>query len=82
MLGVFLLLAFIHLGHERQEPVQWNACVHRLDLDLYSHPKAFVGNGVRSYVDFKEKSPLPEAQRRVEPVTLHHAGQRAQHTTH
>ena len=26
----------------------------------------------------REKSPLPEAQRRVEPATLHHAGQRDQ----
>ena len=29
----------------------------------------------------REKSLLPEIQRRVEPATLHHAGQRAQHTT-
>ena len=29
----------------------------------------------------REKSTLPEAQRRVEPTTLHHTGQRAQHTT-
>ena len=27
----------------------------------------------------KEKSPLPEVQRRVEPEVLYHAGQRAQH---
>ena len=26
------------------------------------------------------KSPLPETQTRIEPATLHHAGQRAQHT--
>ena len=25
------------------EPVRWNACVHRLDLSLYSHPKEFWG---------------------------------------
>ena len=30
----------------------------------------------------REKSALPEAQRRVEPVTLHHAGLWAQHATH
>ena len=29
----------------------------------------------------REKSPLPEAQRRFEPTTLHDAGQQAQHTT-
>ena len=25
------------------ESVQWNACMHRLDLSLYSHPKEFWG---------------------------------------
>ena len=25
------------------EYVRWNACVHRLDLGLYSHPKEFEG---------------------------------------
>ena len=29
----------------------------------------------------RKKSPLPEAQRRFEPATLHHGGERAQHTT-
>ena len=29
----------------------------------------------------RETSPLLEAQRRIEPPTLHHAGQQAQHTT-
>ena len=27
------------------ESVRWNACVHRVDLGLYSHPKEFLGNG-------------------------------------
>ena len=39
---------------------RWNACVHRLDLGLYSHPKEFWGNGVWTHVNSKEKSPLPE----------------------
>ena len=26
------------------QSVRWNACVHRLDLGLYSHPKEFWGN--------------------------------------
>ena len=30
------------------ESVWWNACVHRLDLGLYSHPKEFLGDGVRT----------------------------------
>ena len=37
------------------ESVRWNACVHRLDLGLYSHPKEFLGNGVRTRVNSKGK---------------------------
>ena len=55
--------------------------MHRLDLSLYSHPKEFRGMEPETMLTPREKSPLPEAQRRVEPATLHHAGQRAQHTT-
>ena len=62
------------------ESMQWNACVYRLDLGLYSHLKEFWGNGVRSHGNYKGKSPLWETLRRFEPTTLHHAGQRAQHT--
>ena len=71
MLGVFLLPAFTCLEHECHESVWWNACVHRLDLGLYSHSKEFLGNGVRTHVNSKGKilpspsSHLPEAQRRV-----------------
>ena len=61
--------------------VRWNASVHRLDLGVYSHPQEFFGNGVRTHVNSKGKFPLPEAQRRVEPATLHDAVQPAQHTT-
>ena len=62
------------------ESMRWNACVHRLDLGLYSDPKKFGENGVRNHVNSKRK--IPEAQRRFKPgtVTLHHAGQRDQHT--
>ena len=42
------------------ESVRWNACVHRLDLGLYSYPKEFWGNGVITYVTPREKSPLLE----------------------
>ena len=35
--------------------VRWNACVHRLDLGLYSHPKEIWGNGVRTHVKSKGK---------------------------
>ena len=37
--------------------VRWNACVHTLDLSLYSHPKKFLGNGVRTHVKSKGKIP-------------------------
>ena len=31
--------------------------VHRLDFGLYSHPKEFLGNGVRTQVNSNEKMP-------------------------
>ena len=43
--------------------MQWNACVHRLDLSFFSHPKEFWGwgggggNGVRIHVNSKGKIP-------------------------
>ena len=39
------------------QSVRWNACVHRLDLGLYSHPKEFIGNEVRTHVNWKGKIP-------------------------
>ena len=38
------------------ESMQWNACVHRLDFGLSSHPKE-LGNGVRTLVHSKGKVP-------------------------
>ena len=55
--------------------------MHRLDLSAYSRPTEFLGMAPEPMLTPREKSPLPEAQRRVEPVILHHTGQRAQHTT-
>ena len=40
------------------------------------------GNEPEPMLTPREITPLPEAQRRVEPVTLRHAGQPVQHTTH
>ena len=39
--------------------VRWTACVHRLDLGLYSHPKELGGGGVgvRTHVNSKGKLP-------------------------
>ena len=57
------------------ESVQWNACVHRLDLGLYSYLKEFSGMESEPMSAPREKSLLPEAQRRVEPMVLLNAGQ-------
>ena len=49
------------------ESVRWNACVHRLHLGFYTHPKEILGNGVKikTHVNSEgEKSPRPEDQRR------------------
>ena len=68
---------------ESFESVRWNACVHRLDLGLYSHPKEFGGMESEPMLTPRGKSPLPEKirLRKIEPTTLHQTGQRAQHTT-
>ena len=39
------------------DSLRWNVCVHILDLGLYSHPKDFCGNGVRTHVNSKGKIP-------------------------
>ena len=39
------------------ESVQWNPRVLRLDLGLYSYPKEFLRNGVRTHVNSKGKIP-------------------------
>ena len=67
---------------------RWNACVHRLDLGLYSHPKEFEGGGGGGGVEsepreLQGKNPLylKNSHRRMEPTTLHQIEQRALHTT-
>ena len=44
------------------ESVQWNVCVHRLDLSLYSHRngKSFGGMESEPMLTPRGKSPLPE----------------------
>ena len=83
-----VFVAIIHLSRTWMwgsfESVWWNACVHRQDLGLYSHPKEFFGNGVRTHVNSNGKIPSMgknPPQRRTEPMTLHNAGHQAQHTT-
>ena len=88
MPGVFMLPAFTRPGQERQDLSSlcdgMLDCVHKLDLGSYSHQKEFGGNGVRTHVNFKGKilsTGKKSPQRRIEPMTLRQAGQRAQHTT-
>ena len=56
MLGVLLLPAFTYVGQEIR--IFWvHACVHRLDISLYSHLKEIFWNGVRTNVNSKGKIP-------------------------
>ena len=60
------------------ESVRWNACVHRRDLGLYSHPKEFLGGmEFEPMLTPREKSPLPENVPRG-GSSPQHCGQRAQ----
>ena len=89
MLGVLLLPAFTHLGHECQDLLSLCNGMHVCTnwTSVYTLIERVLGNEVRTQVNSKGKIPsttkftLPVAQRRVEPPTLHHTGQQAQHTT-
>ena len=39
------------------ESVRWNACVHRLDLGLYCHPKSFGGMEFEPMLTPRKKIP-------------------------
>ena len=39
------------------ESVRWDACIHRLELGLYSYPKEFWGNGVGTHVTSRGNIP-------------------------
>ena len=64
------------------ESLRWNACEHRLDLGLYSLPKEFWGNGVRTHVNSRRKSPLPEKFSPEEYRTHDAASSRTASPTH
>ena len=82
MLGVFLLLAITRLRHEHQDLLSRNACVHRLDLGLYSHPKSFGGLGSEPMLTPREKSPLPDKFSPEEDRTHDAASSRTASPTH
>ena len=54
-----VFLIGIHQSRTRisgpSESVRWNACVHRVDLGLYSHPKEFLES--ETMLTPREKSP-------------------------
>ena len=61
------------------EFVWWNACAHRLDLGLSSHPKQFLGNGVRTHVSSKRRIPSTGGSEEGWTCNIASLGQRAQH---
>ena len=64
-----VLVAGIHPSRTRMsgsfESVRWNTCVRKLGLGLYSDPREFWGNGVRTHANFKEKNSLYRKLRRL-----------------
>ena len=74
---------FVDVACQSFESVRWNACVHRLDLSLHSHPKEFWGNGVKTNVNSMGKIPSTRKihPRRIEPKPQNQTGEWGQHTT-
>ena len=60
--------------------MRWNACVHRLDLGLYSHLKEFLGDRVENHVSSKGK--IPSTGGSEESRTCNAASCRLAHPTH
>ena len=86
MLGAFLLPAATRLGHECQDlssPCQ-GMHVYIDETSVYTLiRKSFGGMESEPMLTPSGKYPLPEKNsplRRIEPTTMHQAGQRAQHT--
>ena len=80
MLGVFLLTAFTCLGHECQNLLSPCNGIHVCTDWTSVHAliwKSFGGMEPETMLTPQKKSPLPEAQRRFELATLHHARQGA-----
>ena len=75
MLGVFFLPAFTCLGHECQDLLSPCDGMHVCTNSLCSHPKEFQRVESEAMLTTREKSLLPEVQRRVKPTMLYHAGQ-------
>ena len=65
------------------QSVRWNACVHRLDPGLYSHPKSCWGMKSEPMLTQGEKSSLPEKKVSSEKDQTHDAAlSRTESSTH
>ena len=64
------------------ESVRWNAWVDRLDLGLYSHPKEFWGNRVRTHANSNGPTPLPSIGSSEEDRTYDAASRRTASPPH
>ena len=64
------------------ECMQWNACVQRLDLGLYSHWKEFRGMDSEPMLTPREKSPPSEKISSEEDRTHNTASSRTASPTH
>ena len=64
------------------ESLRWNACVHRLHLSLYSHPKEFGGMESEPMLTPREKSLLPEKFSPEENLKHDAASSRTTNPTH
>ena len=78
-------VAFTGMGHECQDLLspydEMHVCTdYTFVYNLFR--KSIVGMESEPMLTPRKNSPVPEAQRSVEPTTLHHTGQRAQHTTY
>ena len=58
----------------------WFACVHRLDLSLYPHPKQSLGNRIRNQYSFKGK--IPSTRGSEEGQTHYATSDRTASSTH
>ena len=80
-----MFVASVHLSRTWMsgsfEFEQWNACVHRLDLGLYSHLKELWWKRARNHVKSNWKIPSTRGSEEVRSAMLHHTGQWAQYTT-
>ena len=67
-----LMPAFTRLKHECQDLLSPSDGTHVCTdwTSVYTHPKEFRGMESELMLTSRGKSPLPEAQRRVEPATL------------